>query len=408
MHYHLDPLGGIAGDMFAAAMTDLHPDLRAGLTAAFEAAGLAAYVSISFQQHRDPVFTGHRFQVDEVPRKSAPAHHPWREIRALLQGSALAQAVLTHALAIFEHLAEAEAQVHGLSAEEVTFHEVGAWDSIADVVAAAWLIDAVQSATWSCAPLPLGSGRVSTAHGQLPVPAPATAVLLQGYPVFQDGIPGERITPTGAAILRHLEPRFSPARQTRSLAGSGIGFGTRTLDGASNILRVLAFEDPATTRAHEQLVVCQFEVDDQTPEDLAIGLDALRGAPGVLDVVQSSVVGKKGRLGVQVQVLAETQALEETIVRCLTETSTLGVRWHAAGRVAVPRETGDALVDGRRVRVKKALRPDGVTTAKAEMDDLAGEPGGHAAREQARRQAEDGRTTEMRPQQDSEVDEGAP
>ena len=371
MHYHLDPLGGIAGDMFAAAMTDLRPDLRAGLTAAFEAAGLAAYVSISFQQHRDPVFTGHRFQVDEVPRKSAPAHHPWREIRALLQGSALAQAVLTHALAIFEHLAEAEAQVHGLSAEEVTFHEVGAWDSIADVVAAAWLIDAVQSATWSCAPLPLGSGRVSTAHGQLPVPAPATAVLLQGY-------------------------------------GSGIGFGTRTLDGASNILRVLAFEDPATTPAHEQLVVCQFEVDDQTPEDLAIGLDALRGAPGVLDVVQSSVVGKKGRLGVQVQVLAETQALEETIVRCLTETSTLGVRWHAAGRVAVPRETGDALVDGRRVRVKKALRPDGVTTAKAEMDDLAGEPGGHAAREQARRQAEDGRTTEMRPQQDSEVDEGAP
>ncbi len=394
MHLHLDPLGGIAGDMFAAALIDLRPHLAAELQAAFDAAGLSGHVRISAPEHRDRVLTGHRFRVDELSAEGAPEHHAWRDIRAFLAAAPLASPVLERALAIFGHLAQAEAQVHGVPVEDVSFHEVGAWDSIADVVAAAWLIEAMPGASWSCAPLPLGSGRITTAHGPLPVPAPATTILLEGYPVYQDGIPGERITPTGAAILRHLAPGFSPADRNLRLAGSGMGFGTKRLQGISNVLRVLAFDEGRGGYAREQIVVCQFEVDDQTPEDLAVALEALRGAPSVLDVVQATVVGKKGRLGTQIQLLARPEALEETLTRCFTETSTLGVRWQTVGRAVLDREARDVRVGKRRVGVKRAYRPGGIITAKADMDDLTDAPGGLAGRERQRRAAEGQATTD--------------
>ena len=408
MHLHLDPLGGIAGDMFAAAMVDLHPHLAGELQAAFDAAGLSSHVQISAPEHGDHVLTGRRFRVDELSARSAPKHHAWRDIRSLLAAAPLATPVLERALAIFEHLAQAEAQVHGVPAEDVSFHEVGAWDSIADIVAAAWLIEAMQGASWSCAPLPLGSGRIATAHGPLPVPAPATTILLQGYPVYQDGIPGERITPTGAAILRHLEPSFTPAQQTLRLSGSGTGFGTKSLEGVSNVLRVLAFEEGTDADTRGQVAMIQFEVDDQTPEDLATALDNLRRAPNVLDVVQASVVGKKGRLGAQIQLLTRPEALQETLTRCFTETSTLGIRWQMVSRVALRRDATRAVVGQHRVRVKRASRPDGGITVKAEMDDLAGEPGGLAGRQRLRRKAEEGALPDDQQQTGPGTDEGPP
>ena len=394
MHLHLDPLGGIAGDMFAAALVDLRPDLAGGLQSAFDAAGLSTHVRIHAPKHRDHVLTGHRFHVEELSPDPATTHRAWRDIRAFLRDAPLSPPVTRHALAIFERLARAEGRVHGVPAEEVSFHEVGAWDSIADIVAAAWLIEALQGPTWSCSPLPLGSGRITTAHGSLPVPAPATTILLEGYPVYQDGIPGERITPTGAAILRHLAPGFSPADRNLRLAGSGMGFGTKRLQGISNVLRVLAFDEGRGGYAREQIVVCQFEVDDQTPEDLAVALEALRGAPSVLDVVQATVVGKKGRLGTQIQLLARPEALEETLTRCFTETSTLGVRWQTVGRAVLDREARDVRVGKRRVGVKRAYRPGGIITAKADMDDLTDAPGGLAGRERQRRAAEGQATTD--------------
>ena len=192
-----------------------------------------------------------------------------------------------HALAIFELLAKAEATVHGVEAESVTFHEVGAVDSIVDIVAAAQLISLIRADRWTSAPLPIGSGRINTAHGVLPAPAPAAALLLQGLPVIDDGVPGERVTPTGAALAatsstqtrhgrahsldvaqRHWIWRANSAGHQQLSAGVGV----RRSDGEHATV--------AGPIGRRQLAVITFEVDDQCPEDLAAGLDHIRAMHG--------------------------------------------------------------------------------------------------------------------------------
>ena len=328
-----------------------------------------------------------------------PHDHPHRrfaDVRAWLGASRLPRPVAERAAAIFTLLAEAEAEVHGIAVADVTFHEVGAWDSIADVVCAAWLIDSLKPVSWSSAPLPLGGGRVATAHGALPVPAPATALLLTGMPVHHDGVGGERVTPTGAAILRHLDPAFEAAGLAGRIARTGHGFGSRRLEGMSNVLRALVLDVDGgaggvrSSWEEESVGVCSFEVDDQTAEDLAVGLERLRAGDGVLDVVQTPVFGKKGRMAASVRVLARPAARERVIERCFAETATLGVRWQTVRRAALAREEGAAEVAGERIRLKRAERPGGGATVKAEMDDVAraGGGGSRAEREAARRRAE--------------------
>ena len=214
-HIHLDPVGGAAGDMFVAALLHAFPHLAQG---ALEAAEAVAGVECGLAPHGDGILTGARFTVEDGHRHHHHAH--WADIRERIERSDLDGAVQRHATGIFSHLAEAEARVHGVSPDQVMFHEVGAADSIADIVAAAWLIAALQPASWSVSPLPLGSGMVETAHGLMPVPAPATALLLEGFATRDDGIAGERVTPTGAAILRHLAP--GSARPAGRLAGTGL------------------------------------------------------------------------------------------------------------------------------------------------------------------------------------------
>lgn len=389
MHMHLDPVGGIAGDMFAAAIIDLQPELAAPLVEAFDAAGFSSQVRIRIEHHGDHALTGRRFLVEEVAAaRGRPAHRSYSEIRTLIEKAPLDGAVRGRALAMFELLARAEGRVHGVAAEAVTFHEVGAWDSIADIVAAAWLIERLEGASWSSGPLPLGSGRVRSAHGSLPVPAPATTVLLEGYPVFQDGVAGERITPTGAVIVRHLDPSFAPQRRAMRLSGSGTGFGTRRLDGISNVLRVLGFKPHNIVIGREQLAVCEFEIDDQTPEDLAVALERLRAAEGILDAIQLSAATKKGRMGARIEVLVRPERLDAALERCFLETTTLGVRWRMVERAVLERDTESYQLVGREIRVKRARRPGGIATGKAEMDDLAAEGGGFAGRERLRRQVE--------------------
>lgn len=390
MHYHLDPVGGIAGDMFAAAMLDRHRDWRGELTAAIANSGLKGGLDVKAVTHTDGVLTGHRFLVSEpaaAGNAGAHSHRHWSEIRELLLGSRLDQPVIRRAIAIFELLALAEAEVHGKPADAVSFHEVGAWDSIADIVSAAWLIERSRATSWSCSSVPLGRGRVAGAHGQLPVPAPATSVLLRGFPVFDDGLEGERVTPTGAAILKYLDPAFGPHRSPRVLLGQGYGFGTKVFPGLSNVLRISVFEDPPGGAAAGRVGVCEFEVDDQTPEDLAVALERLRDVSGVLNVLQAPVFGKKGRVGAHIRVLAQLPQIDTIIDRCLIETTTLGVRWYAVNRRALARDLSNHTISSGQVRVKRAHRPDDSVTRKAEMDDLAGAPGGHAGRERLRQEA---------------------
>ncbi len=398
LHIHLDPVGGAAGDMFISAVLDAFPELRDGLVANIRSAGFPDSISVCIDAHRDHALTGLRFAIDESVQEEATGHHhddhqhghhhhrAYSDIKQQLQRSDLNDDVCAHTIGIFDLLAEAEANVHGMSIDTVTFHELGEWDSIADVVGAAFLIASLD-ANWTVGSLPLGRGRVNSAHGLLPVPAPATALLLEGFDCFDDGISGERVTPTGAAILRYLQANKPRSNQPGRLCAGGTGFGMRELPGMSNVLRLLAFETDQSSADSDCIAEIMFEVDDQTAEDLAIGLERLRTHAGVKEVFQQPVFGKKGRLLTQVRVLADNLQVDAVCEACFTETTTIGLRYQLMERRILTRQELMADAAGSAVRIKAVRRGDQIT-AKAEADDIANCPGGYSEREQLRRLAE--------------------
>ena len=368
MHIHIDPVGGIAGDMFVAAMLDLYPNLEEGMLASLNSIDALKPVTLKVARHSDSVLTGKRLVVD-----AGFEHHQHARFSALfdcISASRFSVQVKAKALDILENLAQAEAAVHGVALEDVTLHEAGSLDSLADIVCSAYLIDAVGDASWSCGSLPAGNGTVNTAHGELPLPAPAVVELLKGCPVHNDGREGERVTPTGAALLRSLAPQYDKQRKPMTLVGVGHGFGTRDLPGLSNIVRLSAYEPLSEVAQFGKIAILTFEVDDQSLEDLSIGLEHLRMTRGVLDVIQIPATGKKGRLAVHVQVLTETQWVDDVAAMCLSETATLGVRVQIVDRMTVPRSLHTYEEDGEAVPLKLARRPDGTSTAKVEADYL--------------------------------------
>jgi hypothetical protein len=218
---------------------------------------------------------------------------------------------------------------------------------------------------------------------------------MRGLPVIDDGVPGERVTPTGAALAAYLIDAGAPLRgRICRLSRIGVGFGARTLAGVSNCLRVLAF-DEATAGAREtaagpigrrQLAVITFEVDDQCQEDLAAGLDHIRALRGVFDVTQSSVVSKKGRMAAHVQVLVSPIELENVIVGCFEETTTIGLRYQLTEGAVLSRHLEMVEMEGEKLQVKIVDRPGGVRSGKAEAADVARHRG-YIARARLRREA---------------------
>ena len=378
---HLDLVGGIAGDMFVAALANTFPEIARTMIEEIEKFPQSSKGTVQFVKHHDGILEGLRFDANE----HAHSHHhdvhghthdhdhhhvKYAHICTLLKNSNLKAEVISHALNLFSLLAKAEAQVHGIKPEEVSFHEVGAWDSIIDFVAAAYFIDALGSVEWTFSALPIGGGTVKTAHGLLPIPAPATAILMQGIPVVDDGIQGERVTPTGATIVKYLLSISKPDQSSStSISGYGNGFGTKKLANISNVLRCLAFQASEQNIHDDHISTITFEIDDQTSEDLAIGIDALRQYPGVIEVYQGSLFGKKGRMLTQVQILVKPDALESVCEQCFIETSTLGLRIAKVERKILSRS--ELSLDQPKTRVKIAKRPNNEVTAKAEIADIA-------------------------------------
>ncbi|MCC7041917.1 MAG: LarC family nickel insertion protein [Burkholderiales bacterium] len=400
---HLDLVGGLAGDMFVAALVDALPALEPPVLAAVEALRPADSARPAFTTHDSAGLRARRFGLATGYRHATrrPAMPPGQDtahgtssaaIRARIAAAPLPPATRDHALALLTLLAEAEAGVHGVAPDAVHFHELADWDSLMDLAAAGCIAAELAGARWSASAPPLGNGQVRTAHGLLPVPTPATAALLTGYAWHDDGVGGERVTPTGAAILRHLvpPPRCGGARAAGRLVGVGTGAGTRALPGLPNVTRALVFATSAPLPLDEaetdSVAVLEFDIDDMTGEEIALAAERLRALAGVLDVSLANRSGKKGRPVTEMRLLSAPAAATAVAQACFRETSTLGLRLREERRQILRRSDVRLQLDERAVTVKLAQRPDGETSGKAAHDDTA-DGASLAARRQRRERA---------------------
>jgi uncharacterized protein (TIGR00299 family) protein len=405
---HLDAVGGISGDMFVAAMLDAQPELRERVLTEAAAVLPAGTGTPALTEATSGAVRALRFGLTEAPATEPPhahtphdpthrhdnAHHQdahgddagsFADMCARIRAAPLTRAAADHAVAILTILAQAEAAIHRVPVSKVHFHELADWDSLLDVTAAGSIAAALEGARWTVSPLPRGGGLVRTRHGLLPVPAPATASILTGFAWRDDDIAGERVTPTGAAILRHLAAESRPDAALGRLQAVGTGAGTRTLPGMPNILRALVFET-ATSPGQDRITVLSFEIDDMSGEEIAIAADRLRQLTGVLDLSIGQRSGKKGRPMHAFHLLVRPDRTETVAERCFLETSTIGLRIHEERRVILPRELQRSQHGDVEVGIKTVRRPGAQPTAKAESDDLAGES--LAARRRLKQHAE--------------------
>jgi pyridinium-3,5-bisthiocarboxylic acid mononucleotide nickel chelatase len=397
-NYHLDCSSGIAGDMFLGACLDLGMPVEV-LSDVVARLGLSG-VSIEARKASRGGFEGTRFRVLEHgrplegpdPEEAGQGHHHHEhhhhdhhhhehqehghehghhhghtrglaEIRGMIQGSSLSGGVKERALRLFQRLGEAEAKAHGMPIERVHFHEVGAIDSIVDLVGAAAAIEHLAPERLTCGPVNLGSGRVRMAHGEVSIPAPATAELLRGVPVF-GGPGGELTTPTGAVLLAELVDEFAEL-PAMVLEGVGYGLGKKDLPTHPNALRLLRGRS-AGMRA--EVMVVETEIDDLPGEGFGFLMERLLDA-GALDVYFTPVQMKKSRPGTLVTLLCRRPKLEELAGILLTESGSLGCRYHAASRFEAEREILEVATAFGAVRIKRA-RLDGRPLAVApEFED---------------------------------------
>jgi pyridinium-3,5-bisthiocarboxylic acid mononucleotide nickel chelatase len=364
---YLDAFSGISGDMTVGAL--VHAGLPlAAIRDAIATLGLHdVEVDAEFVSRSGIRATKFHVRVhgEHADHAHAHGHRSWADIRELLRLSALPDAARASALAIFARLAEAEGRVHGVPAERVEFHEVGALDAIVDVVGAALGfahlgVDAVYAA-----PLPMGQGFVRAAHGPLPVPAPAVTELLTGRPVRLEDGAAELVTPTGAAIVAALA-RPGPVPEMR-VDAVAYGAGTRTLDDRPNVLRILLGE-PVVAPGADEVVVLEATVDDMSPQLWEHVLDRLLAA-GARDAFLVPVVMKKSRPATMLRVLAAPADRDRLAGIVFAETSTLGLRHTTWARMVLPREERIVETPYGTVRVKIAHAPDGTPNIAPEFED---------------------------------------
>jgi uncharacterized protein (TIGR00299 family) protein len=340
---YLDAFSGISGDMLVGALADAGAPQDALLDGLH---GLGLGASYEFTRTRRGGISATKFH---VKGGESSAHRHLHHILEILDRAPLPERVRRDAAAVFRRLGEAEARVHALPLEKVHFHEVGAVDSIADVVGACLGFALLGIEGVFCSAVNVGRGTVHTEHGTLPVPAPATAELLRGKPVYAQGPEAELTTPTGAAVAVTLAQEFGPMPPMR-LHETGYGAGTRDFPGQPNVLRVLTGERSGAAEATTVSVI-EANLDDASPEVLGYATERLLEA-GALDVALAPLVMKKGRPGTLLQVVARPEDRERLAALVFAETTTLGVRWWTAERRVQERRWVDVETRYGRVRIK--------------------------------------------------------
>ena len=321
---YFDAFSGISGDMTVGALIDAGAPAQA-LIESLNALETGARYEVEKTIRGGITATKFRVHPDPTPSK----HRHLQTILELIDRAAIAPRAKSTASAVFQKLGEAEAGVHGVEIKQVHFHEVGAADSIADIVGACIALDLLGIDEVHCSAINVGSGTVNTEHGLLPVPAPATARLLEGKPIYARGPEMELTTPTGAAIVSGLALTFGPLPAMR-ITSIGYGAGDRDFKQHANVLRVLLGE--RSTAPESTLVsIIEANIDDSTPQVLGYALERLMSA-GALDVTLSPLQMKKNRPGSLLRVIAKPEDQERLAQIVFSETSTLGLRIHTAER----------------------------------------------------------------------------
>ena len=356
-----DPFAGIAGDMILGALLDLglESEWLSGFVAGLDLEGVR-------------VETGH---VDRrgircaTVRFDLPAEQPHRHLRhvlAIIEGAPASEGVRHRARAVFERIAQAEAAIHGTTVERIHFHEVGALDSILDVLCGLAALERLGYEAFYYRPIAIGTGTVSIQHGRYPVPAPATTRLLDGYAVRETGFDGECTTPTGAALLTTLAEGKRVPADVR-LGRAGYGAGTRDPEDRPNCLRLI--ECDVSTARDVAMVVVQADVDDMQPEYVPAALEALLEA-GARDATVSPVGMKKGRPGLRFEALTADASLPAVLDALYRATTTIGVRHWTVERPSLERSEAAVEWRGHRVRVKRVRLADGTMRTKPEYEDV--------------------------------------
>jgi uncharacterized protein (TIGR00299 family) protein len=294
------------------------------------------------------------------------AHRTLAEINALIDGSSLSADGKGRAKALFRELGVAEAAIHGTSLDKVHLHEVGALDSIIDIVGAVYALESLGLDRIVASPLNVGGGTIRSAHGVYPVPAPATLRLLEGAPIYSGAQQAELVTPTGALLVKSYAAAFGAIPPMRVTA-VGYGAGSRDFPDTPNVLRVLIGEADQTA-ASASVVVIEADIDDMNPQIFGIVMDTLL-AQGALDVFYTSIQMKKNRPGILLTVVAPPAARERLTTTIFRETTTIGVRYREMARECLDREEVTVQTALGAVRVKVARRDGRVLNASPEFDD---------------------------------------
>lgn len=369
----IEPFSGLSGDMFLGALVELTDGaerLRAlpqmlNLPEAEIHIGRVSKCSIDCL----------KVTVRDTSPEAKRPHRHLKDIHKLIDASSLTEAVKARAKLIFGHLAEAEAAVHGVKIEQVHFHEVGAVDSIVDIVGVALLLCELTITQVYCDPICTGYGFVMTDHGRLPVPAPATHKLLHGMPTYQGRTASEMTTPTGAAILKSLEPNFGDAvlLLQRSAYGAGskdfehpncVRLSLGELDAGNRDLKNRGTKNLGSELDSHTLI--QTNIDDMPAELLGADFQALLLKSGALDVYLTPTVMKKSRSGLKLEVLCRAADAERLADLVLEHTTTLGVRFLSCSRKELPREMTTVATPFGAIGVKTVMLPSGNRRHKPE------------------------------------------
>ena len=375
---------GAAGDMLSAAlyellpehqkteflnvMNALLPDVKISVESAKKCGILGTKVRVFIHEHEaeESALDGHSHHAGEAHAHEHEHHRgkSFNEIRHVLTHLSIPLSVCEHAQAVYQLLADAESEAHGESVEQIHFHEIGELDAIADIVAVCLLIDLLKPDQIFCTPIHVGAGHVHCAHGILPVPTPATALLLRGVPIYGGNVQGELCTPTGAALLKYFctfeqQPAFAPK-------AIGYGMGTKNFEQANCVRAMLGeTEDPSSDTIAE--LCCN--LDDMSPEAIGFAIERLWETP-VLDVYTVPIGMKKNRPGTMLCCLVQPENAQAVSKVILRYTTTLGVRIHTCSRTTLERRIKTIPSESGELHIKESFGPN-IQKRKVEYEDAA-------------------------------------